>query len=743
MRTTCGSLRRTLLVCLSTCVWLSAAPSSAHAAGTIILQRGDSFISSEGADTAWTIGNASLTYTVGFDETGRLTARDLTHVTSAQSWNPARQADTRFQLDGRDLALNRSEVGGFTLTRVETAESGSGIELRLVFTNPRDGVQATRVYAAFPGVPVIETWTAFEATTTRVIALTQPVSLQLVVDGSSLTWVRGQEAPAENGGSFAIEKRVLAQGDEQPLESIGRSTQFALPLFAVRSTQGVFFGGYLWSGSWRIDLIGQARQRLEATLGLGSTETVISSSHPVELPHAIFGVVTGDESNVAPALNRFIVGGLRGGRTFSPLVTYNGWFIRGTRIDHDVIERQMEAASEAGAELFELDAGWYEGAGEQDVYDFSSGLGSWRVDREKFPDGLRPLSDLAHRLGMKFGLWVEPERVDLRAVGRPGMVQESWLAQTDGFYHPGVSNDQARTAMIDFGVPEARAWVIDRLSVLILEHGVDYLKWDSNFWVNNTRPQPGRGARDGNFEHVRGLYLVLAELRARFPNLLIENCSGGGNRLDLGLMRYTDAGWMDDRTSPSAHVRHNLEGLTTFLPPAYLLSYLIGHPDEPMHESPDMALYARSRMPGVFGLSFAPGELDEGDTNAIRDATDLWKAFRDLGRTASALLLTSQVNGPASPAWDAIALISPGRDQGLIYAFQNDDDIETVRVVLRGLDPAATYAVRWLESNASRVATGATLMSTGLDLEARPGSASQILQIGAVPPQSTNAELDR
>jgi alpha-galactosidase len=736
MRTFGDSLRRASLIGVSVVVWLGMAPARAAAAGTIVLQRGDSFISAEGADTFWTIGNASLAYTVGFDESGRLTARDLTHVVSAQSWNVARQADTLFKLDGRELTLNRSEVGGFTLTRVETAESATGIELRLVFTSPRDGVQATRVYAIYPGAPVIETWMVFEATTSRAIALSQLNTLQLVADGSGLTWVRGLEAPEEAGGSFAIERRTLGSSDQHTLEALGRSTQFALPLFAMRSSQGVFFGGYLWSGSWRIDLLGQSRQRFQATLGLGDTETSISTSHPVELPHAIFGVAPGDESTVAPALARFIVTGLRGGRPLAPLVTYNGWFIGGTRIDADTIERQIDAAAEAGAELFELDAGWYEGAGEQDAFDFSSGLGSWRVDRRKFPDGLRPLSDRTHALGMKFGLWVEPERVDLRLLGQPGMAQEAWLAQENGFYQGGVPNDQARTALLDFGVPDARAWILDRLTALVLEHGVDYLKWDSNYWINNTRPQPGRGARDGNFEHVRGLYLVLAELKARFPDLLIENCAGGGNRLDLGLMRYTDAGWMDDRTSPASHVRHNFQGLSTFLPPAYLLSYLLPHADEPMHDAPDMALYARSRMPGVFGLSFAPGELDEGDVNAIRDATDLWKAFRDLGRTASAQLLTSQVNGPASPAWDALALIAPDRDQGVIYAFQNDEGVEQTRIVLRGLDPAATYTVRPLGSTAQRVATGATLMTTGVDIEASSSTASEILQLGVTAPES-------
>ena len=106
---------------------------------------------------------------------------------------------------------------------------------------------------------------------------------------------------------------------------------------------------------------------------------------------------------------------------------------------------------------------------------------------------------------------------------------------------------------------------------------------------------------------------VLAALRARYPELIIENCSGGGNRLDLGMLQYTDVGWMDDVSGPSAHVRHNLEGLGAVFPPRYLLSFVMDDPAEPIHEATDMPLYFRSRMAGVLGLSLRGAEFGEDD----------------------------------------------------------------------------------------------------------------------------------
>jgi alpha-galactosidase len=724
------STRVALLALIVSAGWVALAEG--QASRRAIAARDDAYVEAVGSGDGWVVGNTAMAFHVGFDAEGRLVARDLRSSASDRSWRPAGAPESSFRLDGRDVTLARSDARGLRLGQVVSGETATGVELRLVFESPRDGLRISRIYAVSPGVAAVETWTELEATGGEPVPVSDLVSFRLAAQGELVTWVSGLEATAESGGSFAIQERRLGEGDAIHLEATGRSTQYALPMFAARGDEGTLFAAYLWSGSWTLDLTGTGSGRFETALGLGSTSTLVVPGRTIELPHAVFGVVEGDEADVAPALHRFIVTTLRQGRALEPLVTYNTWFVTGTRVDALGVSRQMTAAAAAGAELFELDAGWYEGAGELDAFDFASGLGSWLVDREKFPDGLRPLGDLARSLGMKFGLWVEPERVDLRNVGRAGMIQEAWLAQQDGLYQPGVPNGEARIAQLDFGHPDARAWMVERLSAVIAEHGVDYLKWDSNAWIENTRPREGRGARDGNFAHVRGLYQVLAELKARFPHLLIENCAGGGNRLDLGLLRYTDAGWMDDRTSPSAHVRHNLEGLSTFLPPAYLLSYLISHADEPMHGAPDMLLYSRSRMPGVLGLSFPVGELDERDARAVAEETAVWKSFRDLQRRASLVRLTAQVAGPASPAWDAMALVSLERDEAIVFAFQNERAAERATIRLRRLDPDSTYAVRSLRLGDLGRRTGAELMGAGIELFAGEDTAARIIRLTRV-----------
>src|SRR5262249_51242857 len=153
--------------------------------------------------------------------------------------------------------------------------------------------------------------------------------------------------------------------------------------------------------------------------------------------------------------------GIRAGRSLAPLVTYNTWFAYGTRIDETSMMREIDGNASLGVELFVLDAGWYAGAGASGPSDFESGLGSWQVDPARFPRGLRVLRDFAHTRGMKFGLWVEPERVSLDTVDRSSLAHESWLATHDGSY------GSETTAQICLGNAAGWAWIQQRLFALL------------------------------------------------------------------------------------------------------------------------------------------------------------------------------------------------------------------------------------------------------------------------------------
>jgi len=502
-----------------------------------------------------------------------------------------------------------------------------------------------------------------------------------------------------------------------------------VPYFKIVDNGEAIVGGLLWSGAWHLGLEGQSTGTA-FKFGLAPMTTTVSASRAVETPHGFLAVASRAEDS-SSAVGAYVQKGLRGGRGFDALVTYNTWFAYGTRIDEPAIMNEMQRVSELGTELFVLDAGWYYGAGRDGTWDFTNGLGSWYSDPGRFPSRLHALSDFAHSLGMKFGLWIEPERIALENLKGQDSADESWLATVDGRYDPDPRAGDASAAQLCLANDKARAWVLGEIVRLIDRVQPDYLKWDNNFWVNCNRPGHGHGASDGNFAHVTGLYEVLAALRERYPNLLIENVSGGGNRLDYGMLRYTDVAWMDDRTAPSIHVQHNFQGLSAAFPPSYLLSFLIDYDTESLHGGADLPLYIRSRMAGVLGLTFKTVNLRPSAAGDIRDHVALYKALRNTLKEGSAILLTRQVSVDDPPAWGVVQE-TDAAGRALIFAFQNDPAVEHTILKPRSLVPDTMYDVRSVDAGPIGSASGADLMADGIEVVASPRSAAHVLVLTAI-----------
>ncbi len=701
----------------------AALPASPAGAATTVAKLGDASITHDTSALTWAITANGTTLTLALDPSRDFAVQRL--VTSSNKvWNVGTVPDTSITLNGARLAFgNRAE--GFVYQNAVTFASGQSVRLDAVFDLPSAGMQVTRHYLATSGSPTFESWTTIAPMGGPPAALADINGFQLTVPNGTLHWLtglQGDNADVEHDSAFTLEQKALAMGEHFTVGAQGRSSEQTVPWFAIDGAQDEFYAALMWSGAWSLT-VDRSTAGLALSLGLAPMSTMAIET-PIEGPHALFGVVKGGLSQATGALRSYVLQGIRQGRPLTPMVTYNTWFAYGTEIDDSSMREEMDHAAAMGAELFVIDAGWYAGAGADNAFDFDSGLGSWTPDPARFPNGLKPLTDYAHSLGLKFGIWVEPERVNLSLLGSVG-VDESWLAMQGGSYN----ND--RVAQICLGDAAARQWVLDQLTALIDAAQPDYLKWDNNFWINCDRPGHGHGTTDGNFTHVNALYSMLAELRARYPDLLIENVSGGGNRLDLGMAQYSDVAWMDDRTAPSVNVRHNAEGLSAVFPPAYLLSFVTEHDSEPLHDAADMSLYFRSRMAGALGLCFRSADLSESDVAEMSHEIDIYKSTRDTLSAAAGALLTPQAAVENGPAWDVLQAADAGGKQLLVYAFQSPDGAETFTVKPTGLVAATTYEVRSVDGGLLGTAKGSDLMAGGINLVQSPNTAAHILFVTA------------
>ena len=714
-------MQKSTIVGVVVTVLFAAVP--VRASDQTVADIGDASIIRDDSAGTWTIGNASIA--AMFQPQPELRLVHLINRVTRFDWQSLPASDTFTNISGETRPLGARD-GGYELLRVEaTAEEGAA-HLAFVFFNRDLSLRVSRHYMVWPGIAAVETWTRFETQSDADVPIADLNVWRLFVPGQQVEWInglRGDMADRANDDAFSLQRRSLDAAARIDIGSEGRSSEREVPYFKIVSGSEALAGGLLWSGAWHLTLQASSGWTT-ATFGLAPMTTRVTRQRPVESPHGFLALSATVEDS-SRVLRDYIQGALRGGRSFDTLVTYNTWFAYGTRVDEEVVRDEMERAAALGAELFVLDAGWYAGADVDDATDFSRGVGNWHADEGRFPSGLAALTTFAHDHGMKFGLWIEPERIALDILNQIDGVDEGWLAKADGRYDP--SSDAPAAGQLCLASDAARAWLVGELERLIDDVQPDYLKWDNNFWINCTRSGHGHGATDGNFAHVAGLYEMLATLRQRYPALVVENVSGGGNRLDYGMLRYTDVAWMDDRTAPSIHVRHNLEGLGTALPPSYLFSFLIDHEGESLASGEDVPMYIRSRMAGVLGLTFRTPELPPDVAKAIADHINLYRSLRRTIQEGSVVLLTPQASIDNPPPWDAVQVIDAAGGQSVVFAFRTDPGATRTILLLHGLRPDATYDVQSVDAGQLGSATGTALMTDGVELVDAPASAAHVL----------------
>lgn len=335
-----------------------------------------------------------------------------------------------------------------------------------------------------------------------------------------------------------------------------------------------------------------------------------------------------------------------------------------------------------------LDAGWYEGAGGPNGSWWNS-VGSWYADKERFPRGLKPLSDAAHSIGARFLVWFEPER----AFDGSRLTKEhpEWLLKV------GAGNN-----LLDLGNKEALEWVCNHIGDFIEENGIDTYRQDFNMAINpywEKFDEPGRiGMKE--IRHIEGLYAFWDYLIERFPNIMIDNCASGGRRIDLETTSRSIPLWRTD---------YNYGEVNGYQCHTYALNFFL-----PLHGTGTYGTGAyslRSSMSSATGLNW------ESTTQRVTIA-EMQNALNEIKSLRPYFLedfypLTGLQDHTPDNVWLAYQLNRPSDDTGIVMAFRRKDNQQSeIEVKLRGLLPDATYEVTNADSGEVITATGADLMQS-------------------------------
>ena len=530
-------------------------------------------------------------------------------------------------------------------------------------------------------------------------------------------------------GEWTLDQEPVLPGARVIESRRGSTGHQANPWFAIQSGAPdeehgeVWFGALGWSGSWRITVEQDQLDAVRVTGGFNPFDFgyVLHPGQRLETPVFYGGYSANGLGGASRLLHRFELehilprtpGKTDQAAALTPRVRpviYNSWEATEFNVSEVGQMALAEKAAALGVDRFVMDDGWF---GQRK--DDHAGLGDWYVNSQKFPHGLKPLIDKVHALGMDFGLWVEPEMVNpdsdlyrkhpdwvLNFTGRPRTEQRNQL-------------------VLNLARPDVRAYVLGFLDKLLNENQIAFLKWDYNRnWSEPGWDQvPASEQKRVYVEYTRDLYSILAELRRRHPNVEIESCSGGGGRVDLGILRYVDEVWPSDNTDPFDRLSQQ-DGFTYAYTPQIMMAWVTDSPHGLNNRTNSLAYAMLSSMQGSLGIG---ANITAWTPEQTELAKRLIAAYHQVQATIVQGNLYRLISPRNGSEFSATETVSPGKKQAVFFVFEHStqEGRGFPLLKLQGLDPVAEYALSSIEGKARAdtpaEASGAWWMNHGLQMD--------------------------
>jgi alpha-galactosidase len=538
-------------------------------------------------------------------------------------------------------------------------------------------------------------------------------------------------------GEWQLQHEAIHTG-QRVLESRRGSTgQQNNPWFAIErgatgdeDTGEVWFGGLAWSGSWRITIEQDQIQQVRVTGGYNPFDFGYHLAPGEKLSTPVFygGYTHHGIGGASRLLHQFQLASIlpQAPKPRPRPVIYNSWEATEFNVDEAGQTALAEKAASIGVERFVMDDGWF-GQRKTD----HAGLGDWYVNPQKFPHGLKPLIDRVHSLGMDFGLWVEPEMVNPDS--------DLYRNHPDwAFNFTGRPRTEGRHQLVlNLARPDVRDYVFGFLDKLLNENDIAFLKWDYNRnWSEPGWPAVSREDQKQVYvKYTQNLYSILGELRTKHPTVEIESCSGGGGRVDLGILHFTDEVWPSDNTDPFDRLSIQ-DGFTYAYTPGVMMAWVTDSPNWVNHRSTSLEYRFLSSMQGSLGVGANLNKWQDEDFATAKKLIAAYKQVRETVQHGQLYRLISPRNGSEHSVTESVA---EDKSQAAVFAFLHSSGMlyPFPRLYLRGLDQNAQYRIDWIAGKPLRpvlaTASGAYWMSRGVDVDLTGDFAAASFTLTRVP----------
>ncbi|QGQ97771.1 alpha-galactosidase [Paenibacillus psychroresistens] len=559
---------------------------------------------------------------------------------------------------------------------------------RLIIELESEILIAILEYKFFPDIDLIERSTQIENTGQGKVSLRSASSFAVALPAGTkyqLIHLDGQW-----GHECQVVKTPVGQFETLLQSQEGKTGFEHSPWFAVEELNGtgVCFGALLWSGNWQL----RVRQLYENPVGItggihpSGFQQVLWPNAAFHLPSAVFGYVHGVLNNAIHRLHDYQRMN-RPDRDKPIDVQFNSWYPYQGEPDEKKVLELINHAERLGCEVFVLDAGWYTTEVENPEESWIVRTGDWLINRKLFPNGFKQIKQKCREKHLRFGIWLEPE-----AAG-----PSSWVALHKQEWCHTATEGTRKT--INLGIAEARVWVREQISRIIMESEADWLKWDFNIAIESN----GKPLKDGSnpiVAHTHGLYLLMAEIREKFPELCLEMCAGGGGRFDTMIISNSHTNWMTDQvnamTNLSIHFGSQLAHCAVHCND-WLIQWPQYHDYGDHYNSGsygDLEFRTRVAMLGSFGISSATHLWEDEDFEIVAKHVEIYKKeIRRVLHHGDQYLLTKQPSVDGIGHWAVAWYLSKDGREGVLYCFRLSQGAENEIVIIPGLQDEALYEI--------------------------------------------------
>lgn len=520
------------------------------------------------------------------------------------------------------------------------------------------------------------------------------------------------------GGEFRIEKTEVKNGTLLYDSRKGGSDHTLNPWFILSQNadekQGdVYFGALAWSGNFKVEINRDFAGVTRAVIGINDFDFSYNL-HPDEefiTPSVYCGYAVG-YGGMSNQMNAYAVENILPKRfAKEPLpVLYNSWEATFFDVSSESQQKIAEIAADIGCELFVMDDGWF-GQRKDDW----AGLGDWYVNKDKFPEGLKPLIDKVKSLGMRFGLWFEPEMVNPDS--------DLYRAHPEWTYHyktrkPSLLRQQL---VLNLTRDDVKEFVFGVMDEMLAENDISYIKWDMNRAYSETGAENLENPQELWYRHTAAVYEIADRLKAKYPDLQIECCASGGGRADLGAMSHFDMVWTSDNTDPvdRLEIQH---GFSLLYPIKCMRAWVTD--TNRYSRKNDFDFRFNVTMQGSLSIGGNLTKYSEEELEIHRKYIALYKEIRNTVQFGAFYRLANYAEDRIYATQYVLGGESVVFLCTSVNSFFND---KFYHIFFEGLDSEGTYKLTY--DDKEEIYGGAYLMNVGLDFEIGGTLRSKIIRL--------------